>query len=264
MRAGLWTGFFLLEERSASLETMLREIDRLKAAGFDCGEMDERNAYALFVNCDQAVADENARMIAEKQFFTQMHAPKPVDDPVAQLHCEERIIRACRIMNIRTMVTHPFIADSYETEPREKSAAYLARYAKSAAQAGLRLALENQIYPVSMEFYLEKAPELGVNIDFAHAMAVGQDVRAMIETYAGKLFGLHVSDSDGRAEDYHIMPGKGMLDWKAILEALRRAAYDGDLHLEIVHERSTEAEENDRTAKTAFETVSALMQEEAR
>ena len=264
MRAGLWTGFFLLEERSASLETMLREIDRLKAAGFDCGEMDERNAYALFVNCDQAVADENARMIAEKQFFTQMHAPKPVDDPVAQLHCEERIIRACRIMNIRTMVTHPFIADSYETEPREKSAAYLARYAKSAAQAGLRLALENQIYPVSMEFYLEKAPELGVNIDFAHAMAVGQDVRAMIETYAGKLFGLHVSDSDGRAEDYHIMPGKGMLDWKAILEALRRAAYDGDLHLEIVHERSTEAEENDRTAKTAFETVSALMQEETR
>ena len=261
MKAGLWTGFYLLEERTASIETVLKEIDRLEAAGFSCGEMDERNAFALFVACDQEKADEQARRIGERRFFTQLHAPKPVDDLQTQLHCEARIVRACALMGVRTLVTHPFIAESYEQEPKEKSTLYLARFAETCAQAGLRLALENQIYPVSMDDYLNAVPKLGVNIDFAHAMAAGLDVRAMIEQYADRLYGLHVSDSDGRDEDYHIMPGKGLLHWDEILEALLRAKYDGDLHLEIVHERSTDAAENDKTARLACETVNRLLEE---
>ena len=259
MRAGLWTGFFLLEERTAVIETVLGEMKRLKAAGFECGEMDERNAFALFVACDQAAADEHAKRISECAFFTQLHAPKPVDDPAAQLLCEARMIRACGIMGVKTLVTHPFIAESKETEPKEKSAAYLVRYAEACAKAGLRLALENQIYPVDMDYYLEQTPALGVNIDFAHAMAVGEDVLEMIGKYAGKLYGLHVSDSDGRAEDYHIMPGKGMLDWNKVLAALETAKYDGDLQLEIVHERSGDPDENDQTAQAAFDTADALL-----
>lgn len=261
MRAGLWTGYYLLEERTASIETVLREIDRLEAAGFACGEMDERNAFALFAACDQETADEHARRIGERHFFTQLHAPKPVDDLQAQLHCEARMVRACARMGVKTLVTHPFIAESRKQEPKERSTAYLARFAEACAQAGLRLALENQIYPVSMEDYLKAVPKLGVNIDFAHAMAVGMDVRTMIETYADRLYGLHVSDSDGRAEDYHIMPGRGLLRWDEILGALRQAKYDGDLHLEIVHERSTDAAENDRTARLACETVSRLLKD---
>ena len=110
-----------------------------------------------------------------------------------------------------------------------------------------------------MDYYLEHAPALGVNIDFAHAMAVGTDVLEMIGKYAGKLYGLHVSDSDGRQEDYHIMPGKGMLNWNKVLAALEAAKYDGDLQLEIVHERSSDPNENDKTAKAAYSSVDALL-----
>ena len=81
----------------------------------------------------------------------------------------------------------------------------------------------------------------------------------MIRRYGERLYGLHVSDSDGRGEDYHIMPGKGILSWQEVLASLTEVSYTGDLHLEIVHERSTEKEKNDRTAVEAFAVCDNLL-----
>ena len=55
------------------------------------------------------------------------------------------------------------------------------------------------------------------------------------------------------------MPGKGMLNWSKVLAALEKVKYDGDLQLEIVHERSNEPNENDQTAKAAFSTIDELL-----
>lgn len=259
MRPGLWTGFFLNEERKPDITTMLSDIHRLKKAGFVCGEMDERNAFALFVSCSPEDADRNAEILAEEHFFSQLHSPKPTDDRELQLTCERRIIRACRRMGVSVTVTHPFIAESVRTEPKEKSLEYLGRYTEEAGADQIRVALENQIYPVDMDWYLDKLPSLGVNIDFAHALACGADIPEYIQKYSGRLLGLHVSDSDGRPEDYHMMPGRGVLPWSTVVSALNESGYTGDFHLEIVHERSRIREINDRTAFEAFSVCSELL-----
>lgn len=259
MRAGLWTGFFLNEERNPDPETVLSEVRRLKNAGFCCGELDERNAFALFVAGTQEEADRNAALLAEQEFFSQLHSPKPTEDRELQMKCEQRILRACRLMGISVTVTHPFIAHSPETEPKEKSLEYLKRYTEAAETENVKVALENQIYPVSMQWYLDRIPALGVNIDFAHALASGKNVPEMIRETGNRLYGLHVSDSDGRPEDWHVMPGKGILDWEEVFSALKAVGYAGDLHLEIVHERSCVKSENDRTAGEAFQVCENLL-----
>ena len=135
------------------------------------------------------------------------------------------------------------------------------RYVQAAEEKQIRIALENQIYPVDMAYYLERIPGLRVNLDFAHALARGENVARQIETYGSLLAGLHVSDSDGRPEDWHIMPGRGNLDWPEVISALRQTGYTGDFHLEIVHERTADPARNDRTAACAWKIVSQILGE---
>lgn len=261
MRTGLWTGFFLLEEKCGdSLRTVLEYVRRIRNAGFLCGELDERSAFHLFVDCKERDCEANAESLAKLNFFTQLHAPKPVSDIEAQKLMEKRIVRACSIMGVRTVVTHPFVTEAGVPEPKDGSFELLKRFCDDASCADVCIALENQIYLVDIDFYLSRIPRLGVNIDFAHAVASGLDVPAMIERYGSRLYGLHVSDSDGRTEDFHIMPGRGILDWNAVFEKLAAVRYAGDLHLEIVHERSERPDANDRTAESACKTVTELME----
>lgn len=260
MKVGLWTGFFLLEEKGMdNLHTVVTAVQRIKTAGFCRGELDERNAFNLFADCTDKECVAYAKAIGKLDFFTQLHAPKPVVDIDAQKLMEKRMIRACSIMNIKTVVTHPFLTESGRMEPKAESLEFLNRFCEQACYEGIRIALENQIYPVDMDFYLSRIPELGVNIDFAHAVASGSDVPKMIVKYGPRLYGLHVADSDGRREDYHIMPGRGIVNWSEVFGKLDAVHYRGDLHLEIVHERSTCPEINDRTAAVAYKVVSELM-----
>lgn len=260
MKVGLWTGFFLLEEKgSDNLHTVVTAVQRIKTAGFCCGELDERNAFNLFVDCTDKECVAHAEVLGELDFFTQLHAPKPVADIDAQKLMEKRMIRACSIMNIKTVVTHPFLTEAGRIEPKAESLEFLNRFCDQAGYEGIRIALENQIYPVDMDFYLAQIPTLGVNIDFAHAVASGSDVSDMIVKYGPRLYGLHVADSDGRSTDYHIMPGRGIVNWPEVFGKLEAVHYMGDLHLETVHERSTCPEINDKTAAVIYKTVTELM-----
>ena len=261
MRAGLWTGFYLMEKDSIGLRSLQRNIGRLRKAGFVCGEMDERNAYALFVDCPSGQAKQNASILAKEHFFTQLHAPKPIEDITLQEICEDRILSACRVMNIPVIVTHPYITPLDGDEPKQESLEYLFHITENAKGYGLKIALENQIYPVDLDYYLSNIPQLGINIDFAHATATGMNVIQIIHQYAHRIYGLHVADSDGRPEDWHIMPGRGVLLWPEIIRALREIGYKGDFHLEIVHERKTDEKENDWTAVEAFSCCKEILRQ---
>ena len=243
------------------LPSIQTDLKRLRKAGFVCGEMDERNAYVFFVSCLAKESEKNSSVLAEERFFTQLHAPKPTEDNTLQELCEDRILSACATMNIPVIVTHPYVTLLTEEEPKEKSLAYLRRFTEKAAGYGLKIALENQIYPVDLEFYLNNIPELGLNIDFAHALATGKDVPEMIRRFTTRVYGLHVSDSDGRPEDWHIMPGRGSIPWSEVLCALKEVGYQGDFHMEIVHEREKEKEKNDRTAAEAFSCCNELFRQ---
>ena len=105
--------------------------------------------------------------------------------------------------------------------------------------AGLRLAVEPMPrYIVSNSDAMLRllcdvgSQTLGVNLDTGHLFVQKEIVPIAIEKLEERIFATHLSDNDGKTE-YHWAPGKGDLDWEAILKALRKVNYQGVLNIEV-------------------------------
>lgn len=102
----------------------------------------------------------------------------------------------------------------------------------AAEQLGVRLALEvipnGLSTPSSLVNLLEsdiEAKGLGLCMDVGHARLMG-DVVDAIETCSGHLITTHLHDNRGRNDD-HLVPGKGVVDWDAVMLAFQKIGYDG-------------------------------------
>lgn len=76
------------------------------------------------------------------------------------------------------------------------------------------------------------SPVLGVNLDIGHSYLAGEDARIVIGQLAGRIWNVHVEDI-GNGKHYHLIPGTGELPIGRYLAALREAAYDGCLTVEL-------------------------------
>ena len=114
---------------------------------------------------------------------------------------------------------------------------------------------------MDLEALLEQVPGLGLNLDTAHARAMNLDIPALIHQFGERLYGLHISDSTGVFHDLHLTPGKGDLDWVAIICALCDVGYDGDFHMELPHERADGLTETRAAAREAYEVCQRLLVE---
>ncbi len=75
-------------------------------------------------------------------------------------------------------------------------------------------------------------PRLGANLDVGHSQVIGESIPEAVELLNGRIWNLHVEDIPGR-KHYHLIPGEGTLDWKALAEALNRIHYDRFLTVEL-------------------------------
>ena len=230
MRSGLWTGMF----RPCGV-TLLRATELLHEAGFECAELCER--YAA-----ETLADGSWKRVEPALPLTQCHAPRLPEDAAGDADKAVAWFRPwCAMLfrwGVRTCVFHPLgnpgVAGAIAANVRVFGA-----IAAVAADSGIRIALENLVAfrASALIPVFDAAPGLGINVDTAHAIASGDKPEEVIAAFAGRVFGVHLSDSDGEPRDLHLIPGRGVADWPAIVAALRRAGYDGDFHLEIPHER---------------------------
>jgi sugar phosphate isomerase/epimerase len=85
------------------------------------------------------------------------------------------------------------------------------------------------------------------------------DIPALIRQFGKCLHGLHISDSTGVFHDLHLTPGKGDLDWAAIIRALRDVKYDSNFHLELPHERADNLPETRRATEEAYQVCQRLL-----
>lgn len=77
-----------------------------------------------------------------------------------------------------------------------------------------------------------QAAHMGVILDVAHVHA-GKEYLALVIPKLGKLIKLvHLSDNDG-TQAFHYPPGKGNIDFSAVLRSLARSGYDGNLVIDI-------------------------------
>jgi sugar phosphate isomerase/epimerase len=76
------------------------------------------------------------------------------------------------------------------------------------------------------------SPALGINFDPSHLFPAGEIPHVMLYQLAERVFHCHFSDNDGLT-NAHWRPGKGKIDWRAILVALRDISFDGVISIEL-------------------------------
>ena len=106
-------------------------------------------------------------------------------------------------------------------------------------RTGLRYALETHPYrwattAMSLLRLFEHvgSPALGANLDPSHMFPCGELPHVAAYQLGDRVLHLHLSDNDGQT-NAHWRPGKGKVDWQALLLALRDTGYDGVLSLEL-------------------------------
>jgi sugar phosphate isomerase/epimerase len=90
----------------------------------------------------------------------------------------------------------------------------------------------------TFEQYLEFAerigsPWLGLNFDIGHAFCVGQDPQQWIARMAPHTKHYHLEDIAATRKHAHLVPGRGAIDFPAVLREIARTDYQGWLTVEL-------------------------------
>ncbi len=88
------------------------------------------------------------------------------------------------------------------------------------------------------EQYLEVAgrvdsPWLGLNFDIGHAYCVGEDPQDWIARMAPHTKHYHVEDIAATRRHEHLVPGRGAIDFAAVLREIARSGYQGWITVEL-------------------------------
>ncbi len=107
------------------------------------------------------------------------------------------------------------------------------------AEAGLRYALETHPHrwattAMSLRHLIDDvgSPVLGANLDPSHLFPCGDLAPMAVYELGDRIFHIHVSDNDGQS-NAHWRPGKGKIDWSAMLAALHDVGYNGVISIEL-------------------------------
>jgi len=76
------------------------------------------------------------------------------------------------------------------------------------------------------------SPWLGVNLDVGHMCFLGIDPSEAIRKVSKRMMHVHIEDIKGR-NHFHLIPGTGDIDFKAVIQTLVEVGYSGFLAVEI-------------------------------
>jgi sugar phosphate isomerase/epimerase len=76
------------------------------------------------------------------------------------------------------------------------------------------------------------SPHLGINFDPSHLFPMGEMLHVAIYRLGDRIRNCHFSDNDGET-NRHFRPGKGKMDWKSVLQALKDTGFSGVISLEL-------------------------------
>jgi len=94
-------------------------------------------------------------------------------------------------------------------------------------EPGLLIGKADDVFPLTKEF-----PNVGLNFDVCHAAVLGEDISKIIEKFGKKIYHTHISDCKNR-KHFHLIPGKGTVDFEAMYHSLLKIGYSGYLTAEL-------------------------------
>jgi sugar phosphate isomerase/epimerase len=120
---------------------------------------------------------------------------------------------------------------------------------QNAKTTGRRLAIEylprtclgNSLAELNMLIDRLGDETFGVCLDVNHLMGQHAELPRIVHSLGPRLIATHISDCD-EADEKHWLPGKGVLDWPAFMQALREIDYQGPFTYECDIEGDSLAE----------------------
>jgi sugar phosphate isomerase/epimerase len=87
------------------------------------------------------------------------------------------------------------------------------------------------------------SPYLGLNFDIGHFFCVKDDPASTVQKLHEHIRHVHLEDIAATRVHHHLIPGEGVIDFAAVLQALQAVNYDGWVTIELYtcHERPDEA-----------------------
>ncbi|MGH2460445.1 MAG: sugar phosphate isomerase/epimerase family protein [Chloroflexota bacterium] len=89
--------------------------------------------------------------------------------------------------------------------------------------------------PETLRRLLDAVPGLAWHLDVGHANlgAPRNQTERLLESCGDRLVHVHLSDNKGGDADLHLPLGAGTIDWRWVVDVLRRFGYDGTITLEV-------------------------------
>ncbi|MDF2725191.1 MAG: L-xylulose 5-phosphate 3-epimerase [Paenibacillus sp.] len=225
----------------------------VKAAGFSSVELvlDYRHLDDISSDVSRQLYESTIREFNDHNLdLWSIHLPFTreldisVTDPVhrrAVVEAQAKLLQMAAPWGPRHAVIHP----SFEPITAEEREARIAACSESlrelstiASSMGIRLAAEclprTCLANNSEEMLriIADAPECGVCCDVNHLYQ--ETPASFIRTLGSRITTVHMSDFDGINEK-HWMPGKGVIDWLEVLDALVAIGYDGPFLFEVIN-----------------------------
>ncbi len=226
-------------------------FDKLKACGIEAIEVSCRDSQYPLIPWPKVVQAAKEREIALWSFHLPfspfcMNDISSTDAFVRKTtidYMKLLIDRAAGYAGIRIMVIHASgepISDAERPKRMEGALAGLAELCDFAATYGATLAVEDLPRTClgrsaeEMACLLSADERLRICFDTNHLLG-GQKPQDFIRALGSKIVTLHVSDYDG-LDEKHWLPGEGVIDWPAVMDALDDVGYTGPILYEVGYE----------------------------
>jgi sugar phosphate isomerase/epimerase len=103
--------------------------------------------------------------------------------------------------------------------------------------------------------HFKNEPLIQMNCDIGHLFCVGDDPAEMIRNHARHIAHVHLEDIGKNRVHQHLTPGKGVIDFETVFDALDSIAYKGRVTVELYPYETTAA----GVAKLAWEHLKPMI-----
>ncbi|HLG42364.1 MAG TPA: sugar phosphate isomerase/epimerase family protein [Planctomycetota bacterium] len=225
-----------------------------------------KSLKAALKRAKMGVSNLNAFMMCAVEDF---HHPSWVEpDPAYRRKRVDHTIAALKLakkLGAKTVSTEPGGHLPYGYTREQALGLFregLTEAAMHAEKLGVRLLIEPEpgmIVQSSGEFedFIKTVDSsaVGLNFDLGHFFCVGEDPVALIRRLGRRIEHVHLEDIAEDREHFHLPPGRGAIDFRAVAAALKAIRYKGWITIELYPFQDDPAS----VAKQAFEAIRPLV-----
>lgn len=248
---------------------IIKDAEKYSRLGFDFLEFSLEEPFAMpefFSKNKQRIL----KLLDEHAMFATAHAPLTTvlasdfkEVRTGWMKVIENYMRALKVLKVRKMNFHTFhVIHSIKNEDNAEMQ-FLLNLDKTLDELiglgnnyGMKIVVENTMEPWGygevkyFKHLLDKTPNLGMNLDIAHAFLTGgmQNIEKYIKSSSTRIEHVHMHDNHGK-NDEHLPIGRGSIDWKLVVRLLKGINYDKTITFEVFTSKKDAAESREKIRK---------------